>query len=184
MFGSSQVKDKFLSHFFYIVFNRLTVVLSKKTSILCVRLIINKRSFEPFCVWVFPAILWRTLFARETFYERDSIQTHTRLKERYLLGQNTTSKFSGQSSLSSYKTTLKQQLNGEKRRKKTLGLGISSLMTSHPFFRFRYSPVPLCGQFGINPFTAPACKIFGLKDARTRLQTVYFQSITHLFSLR
>ena len=56
-------------------------------------------------------------------------------------------------------------------------------MNSHPFFRFRYSPVPLCGQFGINPFTAPACKIFGLKDARTRLQTVYFQSITHLFSL-
>ena len=25
----------------------------------------------------------------------------------------------------------------------------------------------------INPFTAPACKISGLKDARTRLQTVY-----------
>ena len=28
----------------------------------------------------------------------------------------------------------------------------------------------------INPFTAPACKMFGLKDARTRQQTVYFQS--------
>ena len=26
----------------------------------------------------------------------------------------------------------------------------------------------------INPFAAPACKISGLKDARTRLQTVYF----------
>ena len=27
----------------------------------------------------------------------------------------------------------------------------------------------------INPFTAPACKISGLKDARTRQQTLYFQ---------
>ena len=26
----------------------------------------------------------------------------------------------------------------------------------------------------INPFIAPACKISGLKDARTRLQTVHF----------
>ena len=26
----------------------------------------------------------------------------------------------------------------------------------------------------INPFTAPACKISGLKDARKHLQTVYF----------
>ena len=26
-----------------------------------------------------------------------------------------------------------------------------------------------------NPFTTPACKISGLKDARTRLETVYFQ---------
>ena len=26
----------------------------------------------------------------------------------------------------------------------------------------------------INPFTAPACKMSGLKDARTRLRTVYF----------
>ena len=26
----------------------------------------------------------------------------------------------------------------------------------------------------INPFTAPACKISGLKDAGTGLQTVYF----------
>ena len=25
-----------------------------------------------------------------------------------------------------------------------------------------------------NPLTSPACKISGLKDARTRLQTVYF----------
>ena len=35
-------------------------------------------------------------------------------QERYLLGQNKTSKFSRQSSLSSYKMTLKHQLNGEK----------------------------------------------------------------------
>ena len=28
----------------------------------------------------------------------------------------------------------------------------------------------------VNPCTAPACKISGMKDARTRLQTVYFQS--------
>ena len=27
---------------------------------------------------------------------------------------------------------------------------------------------------GIDPFTAPACEISGLKDARTRLQTAYF----------
>ena len=39
------------------------------------------------------------------------------LKARYLLGQNTTCEFSGYSPLSSYKTTLKQQLNGEKRWK-------------------------------------------------------------------
>ena len=31
-------------------------------------------------------------------------------------------------------------------------------------------------QCGFNPFTASACKIFGLKDARMRLQTVYFWS--------
>ena len=34
-----------------------------------------------------------------------------------------------------------------------------------------------------NPFTAPACKISGLKDARTRLQTVpYFRSYTPAFN--
>ena len=32
-----------------------------------------------------------------------------------------------------------------------------------------------------NPFTAPAYKIFGLKDARTRLQTVYFPVLWYLF---
>jgi len=37
-------------------------------------------------------------------------------KERYILGQNTTCKFSGQSLLSRYKMTLKQQFNGEKWR--------------------------------------------------------------------
>ena len=35
-------------------------------------------------------------------------------KERYLLGQNTTLDFLGKFPLSSYKTTLKQHLNGEK----------------------------------------------------------------------
>ena len=35
-------------------------------------------------------------------------------KERYLLWQNTTCEFSGDTLLSSYKTTVKQQLNGEK----------------------------------------------------------------------
>ena len=33
-----------------------------------------------------------------------------------------------------------------------------------------------------NPFTAPACKISGLKDARTRLQTVYFGPTTSSFN--
>ena len=37
----------------------------------------------------------------------------------------------------------------------------------------------------LNPFTAPACKMSGLKDARTRQQTVYLFSctITHLLSV-
>ena len=30
------------------------------------------------------------------------------------------------------------------------------------------------GLIRLNPFTAPACTISGLKDAGTRLQTVYF----------
>ena len=38
-------------------------------------------------------------------------------KERYLLGQAKTSRFSGQSPSLSYKTTLKQQINGQKRLK-------------------------------------------------------------------
>ena len=33
----------------------------------------------------------------------------------------------------------------------------------------------------INPFTAPACTISGLNDARKRLQTVYFSVLQHLF---
>jgi len=46
------------------------------------------------------------------------MQTPKRFKRTlYLLGQNTTCDFSGQSPLTSYKTTLKQQLNGEKRWK-------------------------------------------------------------------
>ena len=32
----------------------------------------------------------------------------------------------------------------------------------------------------LNPFTAPACNISGLKDARTRLQTVYFPVLSHI----
>ena len=28
--------------------------------------------------------------------------------------------------------------------------------------------------FVFNPFTSPACKMSGVKDAQTRLQTVYF----------
>jgi len=38
-------------------------------------------------------------------------------QERYLLGQYTTCEFSGLSPLLSYKTTLKQRLNGEKTMK-------------------------------------------------------------------
>ena len=37
-------------------------------------------------------------------------------KERYLSGQNAACEFSGKSLLSSYKATLIQQLNGEKRQ--------------------------------------------------------------------
>ena len=33
----------------------------------------------------------------------------------------------------------------------------------------------------INPFTAPACKISGLKDAQTCLQTVYFLVLYHIY---
>ena len=32
------------------------------------------------------------------------------------------------------------------------------------------------GPLAVNPLTATACKISGLKDGRTRLQTVYFRS--------
>ena len=35
----------------------------------------------------------------------------------------------------------------------------------------------------INHFTAPACTVSGLNDARTRLQTVYFPILWHLFSV-
>ena len=36
-------------------------------------------------------------------------------------------------------------------------------------------------QYKINPLTAPACQISGLKDARTRLQTVYFPVLYHIY---
>ena len=35
-------------------------------------------------------------------------------------------------------------------------------------------PIILHKQLQISPFIAPACKISGLKDGRTHLQTVYF----------
>ena len=35
----------------------------------------------------------------------------------------------------------------------------------------------------LNPFTAPACTICGLKDSPTHLQTAYFQSCNHLSSM-
>ena len=35
----------------------------------------------------------------------------------------------------------------------------------------------------INPFTSPACTISGLNNARTRLKTVYFPVLYHLFSV-
>ena len=34
--------------------------------------------------------------------------------------------------------------------------------------------IRLLAAIDFNPFIAPACKIYGLKDAQTRLQTVYF----------
>ena len=66
-------KKEEVSFSFFIVFNRLTVVyvsycgltqgISPEICILCVRVIINKRSFEPFsCVCVFGS----TFFARQT----------------------------------------------------------------------------------------------------------------------
>ena len=35
----------------------------------------------------------------------------------------------------------------------------------------------------LNPFTAPACKVSGLKDARTRLQTVYLPVLPFNFDI-
>jgi len=37
---------------------------------------------------------------------------------------------------------------------------------------------PVTDEFVFNPFTAPTCKISGLKDARTRLRSVYFPQNT------
>ena len=39
-----------------------------------------------------------------------------------------------------------------------------------------------CSVFGINPFTAPACKIFGLKEEDAPTSSIFFGLITHLFS--
>ena len=38
-------------------------------------------------------------------------------------------------------------------------------------------------MLAVNPFTAPACKISGLEDARTPLQTVVSGTLTDLVSL-
>ena len=45
----------------------------------------------------------------------DMDHTHKRFKRTLFIGTDTFCKFSGQSPLLSYKTTLKQQLNGKKR---------------------------------------------------------------------
>ena len=37
-------------------------------------------------------------------------------------------------------------------------------------------------SISINPFTAPACNISGLKDVRTHLQTVHFPGVWHIYS--
>ena len=45
----------------------------------------------------------------------------------------------------------------------------------------RFSPNSGRSLININPFTAPACKTSGLKDAWTRLDTVYFPCpVAHL----
>ena len=47
-----------------------------------------------------------------------------------------------------------------------------------------HTALPMTLSLTVNPITAPACKISGLKDARTRLQTVYIPGpITHLLSM-
>lgn len=41
--------------------------------------------------------------------------------------------------------------------------------------------IRLLAAVGFNPFTAAACKICGLKDAQTHLQTVYFPVLFSCF---
>ena len=55
-------------------------------------------------------------------------------KERYLLGQDKTSKFLGYSPLSSCKTTLKQQLNGQKRKMKWEAKSVICFRSSYAVF--------------------------------------------------
>ena len=62
-----------------------------------------------------------------------------------------------------------------------LALRLSPHGWTAAFFRWDSSSLPLVV---INPFTAQACKVSGLKSAHTHLQTVYFPGpITHLPSL-
>ena len=42
---------------------------------------------------------------------------------------------------------------------------------------------PFLSVVTVNPFTAPVCKMSGLKDARCRLQTVNSGPVTHLPSM-
>ena len=89
------------------------------------------------------------LFSRKKF----KIQTHKRLKGMLFIRtrQDKTSKFLGHSPLSSYKTTLKQQLNG---RFKTLGVILVSDLfrkkkkekrkKSFPTIAVSFSTRPLC----------------------------------------
>ena len=47
-----------------------------------------------------------------------------------------------------------------------------------------YTHVMMQIQFALfNHFTAPACKMSGLKDAQTCFQTMYFLVLYHLFSM-
>ena len=45
---------------------------------------------------------------------------------------------------------------------------------------FELKTIPCHHWIIINPFTVPACNISGLKDAVTRLQTVYFPVLEHI----
>ena len=84
----------------------------------------------------------------------------------------------------------------EKGGRGTASLGASVLIESWSSFELRLRSFHASEQnnqqlnmnfmakcSGINPFTATACKVSGLKDARKRLQTVYFPVPEHLHSV-